>query len=69
MEINATFVHTDTTLKEIEKTAILKALIRNNWKKLQTAKELGINKNTLRRKIVAYGIEDNSPRKNYEKKS
>jgi PAS domain S-box-containing protein len=69
MEINATFVRSDTTLKEIEKAAILKALIRNNWKKLQTAKELGINKNTLRRKIVAYGIEENSSRKNYEKKS
>jgi PAS domain S-box-containing protein len=69
MEINSTFVHRDTTLKEIEKTAILKALIRNNWKKLQTAKELGINKNTLRRKIVTYGIEESSSRKKYEKKS
>jgi PAS domain S-box-containing protein len=68
MEINPTFVHSDTTLKEIEKTAIIKALIRNNWKKLQTAKELGINKNTLRRKIVAYGIEKNSPGKKNEKK-
>jgi PAS domain S-box-containing protein len=68
MEINPTFVHSDTTLKEIEKTAIRKALIRNNWKKLQTAKELGINKNTLRRKIVAYGIKENSSREKYEKK-
>jgi transcriptional regulator of acetoin/glycerol metabolism len=69
MEINATFVPRDTTLKEIEKTAIIKALIRNNWKKLQTAKELGINKNTLRRKIVAYGLEKNSLGEKNEKKS
>jgi sigma-54 dependent transcriptional regulator, acetoin dehydrogenase operon transcriptional activator AcoR len=69
MEINATFVHIDKTLKEIEKTAIIKALIRNNWKKLQTAKELGINKNTLRRKIIAYGIEKYSSGKKNEKKS
>lgn len=61
-EINAVFTHTDTTLKEIEKTAILAALRKNNWKKLKTAQELGINKNTLRRKIVAYNIEENSSR-------
>jgi transcriptional regulator of acetoin/glycerol metabolism len=44
-------------LKDIEKNAILNALRRNNGKKLLTARELGINKNTLRRKIVGYGIE------------
>jgi PAS domain S-box-containing protein len=69
MEINATLEHSDTTLKEIEKTAIIKALIRNNWKKLKTAEELGINKNTLRRKIVAYGIEKDSSGEKNEKKS
>ena len=62
VEINATFANRDTTLKEIEKTAILEALRKNNWKKLQTAKELGINKNTLHRKIVRYGIEKSSSR-------
>ena len=44
------------TLKEIEKNAILSTLKKNNWKKMVTARELGINKNTLRRKIVRYGI-------------
>ncbi|MBW2027070.1 MAG: sigma-54-dependent Fis family transcriptional regulator, partial [Deltaproteobacteria bacterium] len=44
-------VPTGLTLKEIEKRAIEMALQRNNWKKLATARELGINKNTLRRKI------------------
>ena len=68
MEINATFADKDTTLKEIEKTAILQALIRNNWKKLKTAKELGINKNTLRRKIVRYGIEKADQGKKHDKK-
>ena len=68
MKINATFADKKTTLKEIEKNAILQALERNNWKKLQTAKKLGINKNTLRRKIVSYGIEENSLRKKHDKK-
>jgi PAS domain S-box-containing protein len=55
-EINAIFATNGTTLKDIEKNAILQALQRNNWKKAATAKELGIDKNTLRRKIVRYGI-------------
>ncbi|MDX2440930.1 MAG: sigma 54-interacting transcriptional regulator [Desulfobacterales bacterium] len=56
-KINATFAATGTTLKEIEKNAIFLALQRNNWKRAVTAKELEINKNTLRRKIIRYGIE------------
>jgi len=69
VDINATFAHGGSTLKEIEKTAIITALRRNNWKKLQTAKELGINKNTLRRKVVTYGIQAHASRKPHEKKS
>ena len=56
-EINVTFTGPLTTLKEIEKSAILQALYRNEWKQSITAKELGINKNTLRRKMIRYGIE------------
>ena len=44
------------TLKEIERRAIRQALERNQGKKVATAKELGINKNTLRRKILRFGI-------------
>jgi len=44
------------TLKEIERHAIQQALERNRGKKVITAKELGINKNTLRRKILRLGI-------------
>jgi transcriptional regulator of acetoin/glycerol metabolism len=44
------------TLKEIEKRAILRALQRNNWKRVKTARELGIDKNSLRRKIMRFGI-------------
>ena len=44
------------TLKEIEKRAIRQALERNQGKKVATAKELGIDKNTLRRKILRFGI-------------
>ena len=45
------------TLKDAEKLTILQALKRNQWKKVQTAKELGIDENTLRRKILRYGIQ------------
>ena len=44
------------TLKEIEKRAILQALQRNNWKRVKTARELGIDKNSLRRKMIRLGI-------------
>jgi transcriptional regulator with PAS, ATPase and Fis domain len=47
----AIVVPTDLTLKEIEKHAIEQALERNNWRRMTTARELGIDKNTLRRKI------------------
>jgi len=44
------------TLKAYEKMAILQALERNQWKRVKTATELGIDKNTLRRKILRHGI-------------
>lgn len=44
------------TLREIEKSAIEEALQRNHWKKVVTARELGIDKNSLRRKIKRLGI-------------
>jgi PAS domain S-box-containing protein len=44
------------SLKEIEKRAIERALARNNGRRMVTARELGIDKNTLRRKINRYGI-------------
>ena len=37
------------SLKGVEKQAIMQTLERNHWKKVKTAKELGIDKNTLRR--------------------
>ena len=46
------------TLKEIEKRAIQRALQKNNWKRVATARELGIDKNTLRRKIQRLGIKE-----------
>ena len=49
-------ITTGLTLKEIEKHAIRQALVRNNGKKMATARELGIDKNTLRRKINRLGI-------------
>jgi len=44
------------SMKDIEKEAIRKALGRNGWKKTKTAGELGIDRNTLRRKIRQFGI-------------
>jgi len=49
-------VPADTSLKAIEKQAIIRALNHNNWRKMATARELGIDKNTLRRKILRYDI-------------
>ena len=50
-------VTTGLTLKEVEKQTIEQALKRNSWKRVKTARELGINKNTLRYKIKGYGID------------
>jgi PAS domain S-box-containing protein len=44
------------TLQDIEKMAILQALRRNQGKKMATARELGIDKNTLRRKMIRLEI-------------
>jgi len=44
------------TLKEVERRTIQEALERNHWRRVVTARELGINKNTLRRKIKRLGI-------------
>jgi len=44
------------TLKACEKQVIVEALERNQWKKVKTATELGIDKNTLRRKIIRHAI-------------
>jgi transcriptional regulator of acetoin/glycerol metabolism len=44
------------TLRDWEKQAILKTLEQNEWKIMKTARELDIDKNTLRRKIIRHGI-------------
>jgi sigma-54 dependent transcriptional regulator, acetoin dehydrogenase operon transcriptional activator AcoR len=44
------------SLREQEKQIILNALIRNGWRPIATARELQIHKNTLRRKILQFGI-------------
>ncbi len=44
------------SLNEIEAQAIFAALERNNWRRMATARELGIDKNTLRRKMIRFGI-------------
>jgi len=44
------------SLEEIEKQAILLSLDRNKWRKMATCRELGISKDTLRRKIERYQL-------------
>jgi len=46
------------TMEEIEKRAILESLKRNEWRRMATCRELDISKDTLRRKIERYGIEE-----------
>jgi len=47
---------TGLTLEEIDQRAIWEALERNGWRTMATARELGIDKNTLRRKIKRFGL-------------
>lgn len=46
------------TLEEIERQSILLSLERNRWRKMATCRELGISKDTLRRKIERYGLDN-----------
>lgn len=46
------------SLEEIEKEAIRLSLEKNKWKKMQTCKQLGISKDTLRRKIEKYKLKN-----------
>jgi PAS domain S-box-containing protein len=55
-DIHAGPLFTGLTLAEIEKRALWEALERNGWRRLATARELGIDKNTLRRKIKRFGL-------------
>jgi len=53
---NAAAFSNGLTLQDVEKAAILQALRRHKGKKVATARELGIDKNTLRRKMIRLGI-------------
>ena len=44
------------SLREHERQVVLNALVRNRWRPMATARELKIDKNTLRRKIQTYGL-------------
>lgn len=46
------------SLAEIERQAILASLKKNGGKKMQTCRELGISKDTLRRKLRSYGLDE-----------
>lgn len=44
------------TVKQFEKKVVLNALERNGWKRQETARELGINRSTLYRKMRTMGL-------------
>jgi PAS domain S-box-containing protein len=46
------------SLEKIEKNVIQLSLQRNKWRKMMTCRELGISKDTLRRKIEKYQLTD-----------
>ncbi|MGV8075138.1 MAG: sigma-54 interaction domain-containing protein [Syntrophobacteraceae bacterium] len=46
------------TLQDMEREAIREALERNQWRRMATARELGIDKNTLRRKIKRHNLQE-----------
>ncbi len=45
-----------TFLQNAEQKALLQALEKNNWNKIETAKELGVHRGTLWRKMKKYGL-------------
>lgn len=47
-----------TSLKQLEKSFLMNALRNNDWNKAQTARQLGIHKTTLYRKIKSLGLDD-----------
>ena len=49
------------TIAQAEKMVIHQALERNKWRRMATCRELDISKDTLRRKISRYGIEQPDP--------
>ncbi|MBA3003722.1 MAG: PAS domain-containing protein [Desulfurivibrio sp.] len=51
-------LHKPLPLEEIEKHAIFQSLERNNWRRMNTCRELKISKDTLRRKIERYGLKN-----------
>ncbi len=53
---NTAITSNGMTLQSIEKAAIQQALRRHGGKKVATARELGVDKNTLRRKMIRLGI-------------
>lgn len=55
-QVEGESVTTPLTLKDMERRTIVESLRRNDFKKMKTCRELGISKDTLRRKISAYKI-------------
>lgn len=53
---NAAEINRPQTLEEVEKQAIFLALENNKWKKVRACEELGISKDTLRRKMIKYNL-------------
>jgi len=47
----------DHMIRAFEKELIINHLVKNNWHRIKTAKELGISRNRLYKKMQALGID------------
>jgi transcriptional regulator of acetoin/glycerol metabolism len=45
------------TLDQVEASFLMNALRRNNWSRIETARQLGIHKTTLFRKMKSLGLQ------------
>ncbi|QED26062.1 AAA family ATPase [Microvenator marinus] len=58
VDVMATDVQLPDAVEELERKMILEVLRRTNWNKSQTARELGVSRRNLIRKVQAFGLED-----------
>lgn len=59
---HGTAEHPESILRKMEHDILQEALERHFWNITQTARSLGIGRNTLHRKIRLYGLRDRKPR-------
>jgi DNA-binding NtrC family response regulator len=56
-EVVRSNVQLPDAIEQLERRMILEGLLRTGWNKTQTAKELGVSRRNLIRKVAAYELE------------